>query len=82
MATDIREERRQRCIADLAATDPQFAAACPDPAVTAAVEQPDLRLPQIIRTVMGGHLERPALGQRVVEFLTDPQFHQRRLHHY
>jgi fatty acid CoA ligase FadD9 len=73
MSTDIRDERLQRRIAELSAADPQFAAARPDPAVAAAVEQAGLRLPQIIRTVMEGYAPRPALGQRVVEFVKDPQ---------
>ena len=45
----------------------------PDPAVAAALEQPGLRLPQIIQTVLDGYADRPALGQRAVEFVTDPK---------
>jgi fatty acid CoA ligase FadD9 len=58
---------------DLTANDPQFAAARPDPTVAEALEQPGLRLPQIIQTVLNGYAERPALGQRVVEFVKDPR---------
>ncbi|OBI53498.1 carboxylic acid reductase [Mycobacterium sp. E787] len=65
------EERLARRVDDLTAKDPQFAAARPDPAVAAALEQPGLRLPQVIRTVLEGYAERPALGQRVVEFVRD-----------
>ena len=43
MSTDPREERLARRIADLYATDPQFAAAGPIEAVIAAVERPGLR---------------------------------------
>ena len=34
----------------------------PDEAITAAIDQPGLRLPQIVRTVMEGYADRPALG--------------------
>ena len=66
------EERLARRIADLYATDPQFADARPIEAISAAIEQPGLRLQQIVRTVMEGYAERPALGQRAVHFVTDP----------
>ncbi|ETB49758.1 AMP-binding protein, partial [Mycobacterium avium subsp. paratuberculosis 10-8425] len=71
MSTATHDERLDRRVHELIATDPQFAAAQPDPAITAALEQPGLRLPQIIRTVLDGYADRPALGQRVVEFVTD-----------
>jgi fatty acid CoA ligase FadD9 len=73
MSIDIREEQLEHRIAELTATDPQFAAARPDPAVAAALEQPGLRLPQVIQTVLQGYADRPALGQRAVEFVTDPK---------
>lgn len=69
--TTTSEERLARRVDDLTAKDPQFAAARPDPAVAAALEHPGLRLPQVIRTVLEGYAERPALGQRVVEFVRD-----------
>ena len=72
MSTDTREERLARRIADLYATDQQFADARPSEAVAAAIEQPGLRLPQIVQTVIDGYADRPALGQRAVEFVTDP----------
>ena len=68
-----REDRLERRIAGLYATDPQFAAARPSEEVSAEIEQPGLRLPQIIRTAMEGYAQRPALGQRAVELVTDPQ---------
>ncbi|WP_445160884.1 carboxylic acid reductase [Mycobacterium sp. Dal123C01] len=71
MPTITREERLERRIEDLTANDPQFAAAKPDPAVAEAVEQPGLRLPQIVQTVLEGYADRPALGQRAVEFVKD-----------
>lgn len=76
MPTDTREARFDQRVADLYATDPQFAAATPDPAVTAAASAAGLRLPQIIKTVFDGYADRPALGQRVVRFVEDPQTHR------
>ncbi|AGB23051.1 thioester reductase-like protein [Mycobacterium sp. JS623] len=72
MSTVSREERLARRISDLYATDQQFADARPSEAVAHAIESPALRLPQIIQTVIDGYAERPALGQRAVEFVTDP----------
>jgi fatty acid CoA ligase FadD9 len=71
--TTTQEERLARRVDDLTANDPQFAAARPDPAVAAALAQPGLRLPQIIQTALQGYAARPALGQRVVEFVKDPE---------
>lgn len=71
MSLDFQEERLERRIADLTAHDPQFAAAQPDQAVAAAVEEPSLRFPQVVRTIIDGYAERPALGQRAVEFVKD-----------
>lgn len=71
MSIDTREERLARRISDLNATDPQFAAARPSEIVAKAIEAPDLRLPQIIQTVIDGYADRPALGQRAVQFITD-----------
>ncbi|OBB93477.1 carboxylic acid reductase [Mycobacterium sp. 852002-40037_SCH5390672] len=73
MSTAIHDEELDRRVEELIANDPQFAAARPNPAITAALEQPGLRLPQIIRTVLDGYADRPALGQRVVEFVKDPK---------
>ena len=73
MSTTTREERLERRIEELTANDPQFAAAKPDPAVAEALEQPGLRLPQIVQTVLEGYADRPALGQRAVEFVKDPK---------
>jgi fatty acid CoA ligase FadD9 len=71
MSTDSREARLERRIADLYATDEEFAAAKPDEAVSAAAAQPGLRLPEVVRNVLEGYAERPALGQRAVEYVTD-----------
>ncbi|HWT49022.1 MAG TPA: AMP-binding protein, partial [Mycobacterium sp.] len=71
MSTITQEERLARRVDDLTANDPQFAAARPDPTVAAALEQPGLRLPQIVQTVLEGYADRRALGQRAVEFVKD-----------
>ena len=71
MSIDTRDERLERRIADLKASDPQFAAASPDDAISAAIEQPELRLAHLVATVFDGYAERPALGARAIEFTTD-----------
>ncbi|MEV0669949.1 carboxylic acid reductase [Mycobacterium sp. NPDC050441] len=71
MTTETREDRLQRRIAHLYDTDSQFADARPSDAVNAAVAQPDLRLPAVVKGVFAGYADRPALGQRAVEFVTD-----------
>jgi fatty acid CoA ligase FadD9 len=76
MSTDTREGRFEQRVADLYATDPQFAAATPDPTVTAAAAQPGLSLPGIIKTVFDGYADRPAVGQRAVRFVEDPKTHR------
>ncbi len=79
MSTITPDERLDRRVEDLTANDPQFAAARPDPAVEAALEQPGLRLPRVIRTVLEGYADRPALAQRVVEYVVDPSTGRTRL---
>src|ERR1700757_4366573 len=69
MSTDTREARLRCRVADLYAPDPQFAAARPDEAITAAIEAPGLRLLEIVRTVTDGYADRPALGQRAVQLV-------------
>ncbi|WP_319448352.1 MULTISPECIES: carboxylic acid reductase [unclassified Mycobacterium] len=71
MSSNTREARLARRVADLYANDQQFAAGKPDQAVADAANQPDLRLPEVVRVVMEGYADRPALGQRAVEFVTD-----------
>lgn len=72
MSTDTRADALERRIQNLYASDPQFAAARPDEAVSAAIERPGLRLPQLVQTVMDGYANRPALGQRAVQLVKDP----------
>ncbi|MDT5149738.1 MAG: fatty acid CoA ligase FadD9 [Mycobacterium sp.] len=73
MTTEPREGRFVRRIVDLYLNDRQFADARPSEAIAAVIAQPELRLPQILRTVMEGYADRPALGQRAVRFLNDPE---------
>ncbi len=73
MSIDTREERLAGRIAQLYATDQQFADSRPSDAVSAAADEPGLRLAQIVQTVVQGYAERPALGQRAISFVDDPQ---------
>jgi fatty acid CoA ligase FadD9 len=73
MSTDTGADALQRRINDLYDSDPQFAAARPDEAVFAAMEEPGLRLPQLIQVVMDGYADRPALGQRATKLVKDPE---------
>ena len=73
MSTETHDDQLADRIDQLRCTDAQFAAAMPDEAISAAIDDPDLRLPELIRTVLDGYAQRPALGQRAVTFTTDPQ---------
>ncbi len=73
-AANTKEARRQRLVdrvRRLFTEDPQFRAAKPDTAVDAAVAAPGLRLAQVVATIMDGYADRPALGHRVQELITD-----------
>ena len=70
MSIDSREARLERRIADLYSDDEQFAAAKPNDDVTAAASAADT-LPAAVRTVLEGYADRPALGQRAVEYVTN-----------
>jgi fatty acid CoA ligase FadD9 len=71
MPTDTREARLARRISDLYATDQQFANAQPSATVAHAIEAAE-SLPQIVQTVIDGYADRPALGQRAVQFVMNP----------
>ncbi|WP_179469703.1 carboxylic acid reductase [Mycolicibacterium vinylchloridicum] len=71
MSDDVFLGRMVDRISDLVANDADFAAAMPDGRVNAALDAPGLRMPQIIWTLIEGYSERPAIGQRAVEFVTD-----------
>ncbi|MFV8310971.1 carboxylic acid reductase [Mycobacteroides chelonae] len=73
-AAHTKEARRQRLgdrVRRLFTEDPQFRAAKPDTAVDAAVTVPGLRLAQVVATIMDGYADRPALGHRAQELITD-----------
>ena len=67
-----RYERRGCRIADFCASEPQFAAAMPDPATIEAARHPELRLAEILQTFVNGYADRPAVGQRARALVTDP----------
>lgn len=71
MSAHTLDDRLQLRLNELYATDPEFAAAAPSAEVNAAVNQPGLTLPDVVRTVLTGYADRPALGARAVEFVTD-----------
>lgn len=58
-------------IADLYADDPQFRNAPPLPDVIEAASLPGLRLTEVLQTLVDGYADRPALGQRARELVTD-----------
>src|SRR6478609_7123079 len=68
---NAREARRQRRFEQLTSGDAQLIAAQPDPSVTAALNDPGVLLADVIRTVMTGYANRPALSQRAVEYVSD-----------
>ncbi|MFZ0713281.1 carboxylic acid reductase, partial [Mycobacterium sp.] len=72
MSSDIQVDQERR-VAELAANDPEFAAARPDPAVSAAIEAAGTRFPQVTKAVLEGYSDRPALAQRAYELVQDPQ---------
>ena len=61
-------QRRERLYAE----DAQFRDARPDDSVAESVRRPGLRIAQAMATVMTGYADRPALGQRAREVVTDP----------
>ena len=70
-ADDERERRLAARLAELFANDRQFREAAPRADVQAAIEHPGVPLSRIVATVMEGYAERPALGQRARELITD-----------
>jgi fatty acid CoA ligase FadD9 len=67
-----RDDEAERRYARLHAGDGQFRDAVPDAAVAARAVAPGLRLAQRVDVVMQGYAQRPALGQRARELVTDP----------
>ncbi len=68
---DDRDERLAQRVAELFDNDPQFRAAAPLPEVIEAACTPGLRLTEVFETIVEGYADRPALGQRARELVTD-----------
>ncbi len=77
--TDSRKERLARRLERLLAEDPQLRDSPALPIVVAAKRQPGLRLAQVVQIVMEGYADRPALGRRARELVTDPASGRRTL---
>ena len=71
MSTDAQESQEQRA-AELAANDPEFAAARPVQAVSDAIDAAGNHLPEAVRAALEGYSDRPALAQRAYELVEDP----------
>jgi fatty acid CoA ligase FadD9 len=71
-ATGARQQQMASRLERLRAEDPQFRASSPLEAVAAAKRQPGTRLAQVVQIVMEGYADRPALGQRARELVSDP----------
>jgi fatty acid CoA ligase FadD9 len=67
------EKDQERRAAELAANDPEFAAARPDADVAAAIEAAGTRFSDVTKAVLDGYADRPALAQRAFELVNDPQ---------
>src|SRR6476661_1740993 len=65
------DERVARRVAELFDSDAQFRAAAPVPEVIDAACTPGLRLTQVLEAIVEGYADRPALGRRARELVTD-----------
>jgi fatty acid CoA ligase FadD9 len=65
------EKRSPNRLERLRAADLQFRGSFPSETVVAAKREPGLRLAQVVQVVMEGYADRPALGQRARELVTD-----------
>jgi len=68
---EARQQELVRRLTDLAARDEQIRSAVPDAAVGAALAREDRPLAAAVAALMQGYAERPALGMRAREFVTD-----------
>jgi fatty acid CoA ligase FadD9 len=66
------EDRIAKRVQHMYTNDEQFRNARPDAAIRKAARQPDLRLPQVLETLVEGYADRPALGWRARSLTTDP----------
>lgn len=65
---DIAGERMR----DMMAHDPEVRARIPDPAVTVAIKEPGISYRELIRRVLVGYADRPALGSRHYDVGNEP----------
>lgn len=72
MSAETQTDALERRVAGLSANDPEFAAARPVQNVAETASRDGLRLPQVVQAVLDGYADRPALGQRAVDYVTDP----------
>ncbi|MQY20618.1 carboxylic acid reductase [Nocardia macrotermitis] len=68
---EVARQELVRRMTELVARDPQLRAAIPDAAVGAAMARVDIPLAQGISELARGYADRPALGMRAREFVTD-----------
>jgi fatty acid CoA ligase FadD9 len=68
----IPEERQERRLAELVATDRQVREALERPEIADALRDPALPLTGLVSLVMTAYADRPALGERGRELVTDP----------
>ena len=66
------DDREERHAAELYASDQQVRDAVPLEEITAAIRQPGTPITRLVATVMEGYADRPALGERATELVTDP----------
>jgi fatty acid CoA ligase FadD9 len=74
MTTELQSQTAGRAAeraADLLLHDAQIRAAEPRPEVMAAVRRPDLRLTEVLETLVDAYADRPALGSRARETVRD-----------
>src|ERR1700761_8876450 len=71
LSGDSQRERVARRAVELFDIDAQFRVAAPLPEVIEAACAPRLRLTQVLETIVEGYADRPAVGQRVRELVTE-----------
>jgi fatty acid CoA ligase FadD9 len=65
-------DRTQRRVAELYAAEPGVREAAPLPSVAEAIRRPGLPLTRLVDTVMAAYSNRPAIGERARELVSDP----------
>lgn len=64
-------EHYEQLFTDMCRVDPQVHAAAPRREIRAAALRPELSLAESVAAIMEGYADRPALGERVTEVVTD-----------